>query len=178
MEQLAIDNINNLINVNEDTDLIFNNKSITINTDNSTAYVNVNPSFSLYFTFHQLFNSPGLNKNYIRILNYSIDNLFNNKNFIKLIEEDLEIEEIMDDISIKLDLITEKYNNKICNRFYDNISDIMHTFNEQWEDLMKIVVKSLPHMYYSDDNDNDDDISCESSGDDESSSDEDSSKED
>ena len=176
MEQLAIDNINNLINVNEDTDLIFNNKSITINTDNSTAYVNVNPSFSLYFTFHQLFNSPGLNKNYIRILNYSIDNLFNNKNFIKLIEEDLEIEEIMDDISIKLDLITEKYNNKICNKFYDNISDIMHTFNEQWEDLMKIVVKGLPHMYYSDDND--DDVSCESSSNGESSLDEDSSKED
>ena len=168
MEQLAIDNINNLINVTEDTDLIFNNKSITINTDSSTAYVNVNPSFSLYFTFHQLFNSSSLNRNYIRILNYSIDNLFNNSNFIKLIEEDTEIEEIMDDISIKLDSITEKYNSKVCNKLLDNISDIMYTFNEQWEDLMKIVVKGLPHMYYSGEEDNTY----------ESSSDEDSSKED
>ena len=87
---------------------------------------------------------------------------------IEIIEEDTEIEEIMDDISIKLDSITEKYNSKVCNKLLDNISDIMYTFNEQWEDLMKIVVKGLPHMYYSGEEDNTY----------ESSSDEDSSKED
>ena len=154
MEQRALDNVNNLININDDTDLIFNNQSITINNDITTAYVNVNPSFSLYFTFNQLFNTAHLNRNNIRILNYSLDNLFNNKGFLKLIEEDNELEEIMDDISIKLDLITEKYNNKICNKFIDNISDIMYTFNEQWEDLMKIIAKGMPHVYKEEMNDN------------------------
>ena len=177
MEQRALDNVNNLININEDTDLIFNNQSITINTDNTTAYVNTNPSFSLYFTFNQLFNTAHLNRNNIRILNYSLDNLYNNKNFIKLIEEDNGLEEIMDDISIKLDLITEKYNNKICNKFFDNVSDIMYTFNEQWDEFMKIITKGMPHVYKGEMNDNknnseDEDNICESSND------EDSSKED
>ena len=45
---------------------------------------------------------------------------------------------------LKLDIITEKYNNfRTCNRFFK----ISHNyFNIQWNELMKVVLKILPHF--------------------------------
>ena len=59
MNQLALKNINTLLNVDKKSLFIFNNKEITINTDESTEHVNennVNTEYALYFTFNHLLN--------------------------------------------------------------------------------------------------------------------------
>ena len=147
MNQLALKNINTLLDVNEKTLFIFNNKEITINSDETTEHVNENnlsTEYALYFTFNHLLNHPQLDLQLIDIMNTAFDNLYDNESFIKIIENDSNLEEIMDDISIRLDTITEKYNNRIC----DKISNNFHNyFNNQWNDLMRIVYRSMPYVH-------------------------------
>ena len=147
MNQLALKNINTLLDVNENSLFIFNNKEITINSDETTEHVNennLNTEYALYFTFNYLLNHPRLDLQLVDIMNTAFDNLYENKSFIKIIENDSNIEEIMDDISIRLDTITEKYNNRICDKIYNNFNNY---FNNQWNCLMKIVYKNMPHIY-------------------------------
>ena len=147
MNQLALKNINTLLDVNEKTLFIFNNKEITINSDETTEHVNENnlsTEYALYFTFNHLLNHPRLDLQLIDIMNTAFDNLYDNESFIKIIENDSNLEEIMDDISIRLDTIAEKYNNRIC----DKISNNFHNyFNNQWNDLMRIIYKNMPYFY-------------------------------
>lgn len=147
MNQLALKNINTLLDVNEKTLFIFNNKEITINSDETTEHVNENnlsTEYALYFTFNHLLNHPQLDLQLIDIMNTAFDNLYDNESFIKIIENDSNLEEIMDDISIRLDTIAEKYNNRIC----DKISNNFHNyFNNQWNDLMRIVYKNMPYFH-------------------------------
>jgi hypothetical protein len=42
MNQLALKNIDTLLNINNDTELIFNNKEITINNDENSEHINEN----------------------------------------------------------------------------------------------------------------------------------------
>ena len=154
MNQLAIKNINTLLNINKKSLFIFNNKEITINDDETTEHINennVNTEYALYFTFNHLLNHPRLDNQLVNILNIALNNLYENESFIKFIENDTNLEEIMDDISLKLDIITEKYNNfRTCNRFFK----ISHNyFNIQWNELMKVVLKGLPHFQKIKDND-------------------------
>ena len=144
MNQLAIKNINTLLNINKKSLFIFNNKEITINDDETTEHINennVNTEYALYFTFNHLLNHPRLDNQLVDILNIALNNLYENESFIKFIENDTNLEEIMDDISIKLDIITEKYNNfRTCNRFFKNYHNY---FNIQWNELMKVVLVYL-----------------------------------
>jgi hypothetical protein len=146
MNQLAIKNINTLLNVDKDSLFIFNNKEITINTDESTEHVNennVNTEYALYFTFNHLLNYPRLEYQLLNILNVALDNLYENESFVKLVENDTNLEEIMDDISIKLDLMTERHNNRICNKVLNTINSYL---NIQWNELMEVVLKGMPHF--------------------------------
>ena len=146
MNQLALKNINTLLNVDKKSLFIFNNKEITINTDESTEYVNennVNTEYALYFTFNHLLNYSRSDHELANILNIALDNLYENDSFIKIIENDTNLEEIMDDISLKLDIITERHNNKICNKIYN----IAHSYlNTQWKELMELILKGMPHF--------------------------------
>ena len=147
MNQLALKNINTLLDIDNKTLFIFNNKEITINTDESTEHVNennVNTEYALYFTFNHLLNLSRSDLELANILNVALYNLYENESFVKLVENDTNLEEIMDDISLKLDLITERHNNfKICNRFFNNLHSYL---NIRWDELMEVVLKGLPHF--------------------------------
>ena len=102
MNQLALKNINTLLNIDKKTLFIFNNKEITINTDESTEHVNennVNTEYALYFTFNHLLNFSKSDHELANVLNVALDNLYENESFIKVLENDTNLEEIMDDIS-------------------------------------------------------------------------------
>ena len=140
MNQLALKNINTLLDIDEKTSFIFNNKEITINTDETTEHVNennINTVYALYFTFNHLLCHGRLDYELVNILNVSLDNLYGNENFVKLIENDSNLEEIMDDISIRLDVMTERYRNNICNRVNKNL-------NTYWVYLLSVFIKNLP----------------------------------
>ena len=158
MNQLALKNINTLLNIDKKSLFIFNNKEITINTDESTEHVNennVNTEYALYFTFNHLLNYSRSDHELANVLNVALDNLYENESFIKVLENDTNLEEIMDDISLKLDLITERHNNfRICNRFFNNLHSYL---NIRWDELMEVILKGLPHFRKIDNDDSDDD---------------------
>ena len=58
MDQLALKNLNTLLNINENTSIIFNNKEIIIVEDDLIENIddNLNIEYTLYFTFNQLIN--------------------------------------------------------------------------------------------------------------------------
>ena len=147
MNQLALKNINTLLNIDKKSLFIFNNKEITINTDESTEHVNennVNTEYALYFTFNHLLNLSRSNHELANVLNVALDNLYENESFIKVLENDTNLEEIMDDISLKLDSILERHNNfRICNRFFNTFHSYL---NIRWDELMEVVLKGLPHF--------------------------------
>ena len=63
MDQLALKNLNILLNINENTSIIFNNKEIIIVEDDLMENIDdnyLNIEYTLYFTFNQLIN---INKN-------------------------------------------------------------------------------------------------------------------
>jgi len=175
MDQQAFKNIDTLLNINENTTFIFNDKEILID-EESPEHINpnnLNIHYSVYFTFNQIFNCirlEGINKNdLLDILHQAFDNLQENNSFSKLVQEDNDLSHIMDDISLKLDLITEKnYDYGDC-RFCKKIMNNMNLF---WKYLLTEFIKNLPrtHSYHrsgynniiqtestSDDSDNDDD---------------------
>ena len=162
MNQLALKNINTLLNIDKKSLFIFNNKEITINTDESTEHVhenNVNTEYALYFTFNHLLNLSRSDYELANILNVVLDNLYENESFIKVLENDTNLEEIMDDISIKLDSIIERYNNRICNKIFNTFHSYL---NIRWDELMEVVLKGLPHFRKLDADDVSDDESDES----------------
>ena len=56
---------------------------------------------------------------------------------------------------IKLDLILESHNNfRICNRFFNTFHSYL---NIRWDELMKVVLKSLPHFRKIEDNNSESD---------------------
>ena len=129
MDQLALKNLNTLLNINENTSIIFNNKEIIIVEDDLIENIddNLNIEYTLYFTFNQLINiikeKAGNKHQLIHNLNNCIDNLYENKYFLKLIEEHKSIDEIMEDICTKLDYMIETKYNKICEKLYEKTYD-------------------------------------------------------
>ena len=132
MDQLALKNLNTLLNINENTSIIFNNKEIIIVEDDLIENIDdnfLNIEYTLYFTFNQLINIiKGKNGNkhqLIHNLNNSIVNLYENKYFLKLIEEHKSIDEIMEDICTKLDYMIETKYNKTCEKIYEKTYDYL-----------------------------------------------------
>ena len=129
MDQLALKNLNTLLNINENTSIIFNNKEIIIVEDDLIENIddNLNIEYTLYFTFNQLINiikgKTGNKHQLIHNLNNCIENLYENKYFLKLIEEHKSIDEIMEDICTKLDYMIETKYNKICEKLYEKTYD-------------------------------------------------------
>ena len=132
MDQLALQNINTLLSIDEKSTFIFEDRKIIINKDESTEHINennINTEYVLYFTFNQLFNAirhENININpLIDELELALENLYGNESFLKLIDNDKHIDEIMNDISLKLDIIIEKYYNRYqCNKFCGKLNDL------------------------------------------------------
>ena len=151
MDQLALQNINILMNMNEKTSFILKNKEIVIedNENNITdEYVNtdnnLNDEYTLYFTFNQLFNiirSDNINRrDLINNMNSAFNNLYDNEHFLKLLDSNENIEQMFNDIDEKLDFINERYPNNLCNRITDNF----HLF---WDYLISEFAKNIPKKY-------------------------------
>ena len=153
MDQQAFKNIDTLLNINENTTFIFNDKEILID-EGSVEHINpnnLNIHYSVYFTFNQIFNCirlEGINKNdLLDTLHQAYDNLQENESFVKLVQEDSDLNQIMDDISLKLDLITEKNYDwgdyGLCKKINKNM-------NLFWKYLLSEFIKNLPrtHSYH------------------------------
>ena len=165
MDQLALQNINALLNMNEKTSFIFNNKEIIIdeeNSDNSSnEYVNtdnnLNDEYTLYFTFNQLFNMIRADKinrqDLISDMNSAFNNLYDNEHFLKLLDNDNNIEEVGNDIDEKLDFINEKYPDNACSRFTDKLFTF---FDGLIREFAKNIPKHPPKSYVYNNTDDDD----------------------
>ena len=128
MDLLALDNINTLTNIDEDTLFMFDDKTIVINHDDDDSNYKIRSSgdtgltllelnfeYGFYFTFHQSFTilENNINRNeFITDLNNALNNLYNNKQFTNIIDSNDNIKEMMEEISSKLDILTEKFLNK------------------------------------------------------------------
>ena len=101
-------------------------KTIVINDDDSNykirssgdtglTLLELNFEYGFYFTFHQSFTilENNINRNvFITDLNNALNNLYNNKQFTIIIDSNDNIKEMMEEISSKLDILTEKFLNK------------------------------------------------------------------
>jgi len=168
MDQLALQNINTLLSINDKSTFIFEGRKIIINKDESTEHINennINTEYVLYFTFNQLFNAirhENININpLIDELEQALENLYENESFLKLIDNDKHIDEIMNDISLKLDIIIEKYYNRYqCNKFCSKLNDFYNY-------LIEGFINRIPlHIYSNVDNledDSDDSVDSDES---------------
>ena len=137
MDLLALDNLNTLTNIDEDTLFMFDDKTIIINDDDSNykirssaslaslTLLELNFEYGFYFTFHQSFTilENNINRNvFITDLNNALNNLYNNKQFTNIIDSNDNIKEMMEEISSKLDILTEKFMNKnFCHVIMDEL---------------------------------------------------------
>ena len=113
MNTIALQNIFLLQSLNEKDTFSFNDHKLNINTDNNNI---LELEYGLYFTFHEIFtliNKTTLNRNEIIVdINNSIDNLYDNEYFLNLEKENDSFKDIMREICLKTDMITEKYLHK------------------------------------------------------------------
>lgn len=120
MNQLSIDNINSLLNINENTPFMFNDKKLILDK------VSKDVEYGLYFTFHEAFyiiNNTNTSKNtLLRNINDVLNNLYDNKQFIELVDNNENLKNIMDDICEKHEVLTEKFMNKdFCHVIMDEL---------------------------------------------------------
>ena len=175
MDQLALKNLNTLLNINENTSIIFNNKEIIIVEYDLIENIddNLNIEYTLYFTFNQLINiikgKTGNKHQLIHNLNNSIENLYENKYFLKLIQEHKSIDEIMEDVNTKIDYMIETKNNKICEKLYEKTYDYFKYLSTGF-----VITGQVKPTYASNNPDSDDD--SDASDHDSNASDEDSEK--
>ena len=120
MNKLALNNINSLLDINDNTEFMFENNKIILDKKSN------NLDYGLYFTFHEIFNiitTTSVNRNTLIInINNVLNNLYDNNQFINLIDNNDDFKNIMDDICDKTDILTEKYMNKnMCSVFMDEL---------------------------------------------------------
>jgi len=163
MDQLALKNLNTLLNINENTSIIFNNKEIIIVEDDLIENIDdnyLNIEYTLYFTFNQLINiikgKSGNKHQLIYNLNNSIDNLYENKYFLKLIEEHKSMDEIMEDICTKLDYMIETKNNKICEKLYETTYDYLKYLSTGFVITGQVKPKSYDNIFSQESSSDDD----------------------
>ena len=162
MDFLPSQNLNTLLDINEYTSLIFDNKIITVNNDKTTEHINnaIDIEYTLYFTYNELFNvinQNNINKfKLINDVNNSINNLYENEPFLKMLDEHKSLDNIMNDLCLKIDIINEKNNNYTyrCNKFNDKIltfyDKLCAKMYDYCKDLTNVVI--LPKIYIKYDN--------------------------
>ena len=158
MDLLPSQNLKTLSDINEYTSLIFDNKIITVNNDKTTEHINnaIDIEYTLYFTYNELFNVINQNNidkfKLINDINNSIDKLYDNEQFLKILDENKSLDNVMNDLCIKIDVINEKLNNSCTYRcikfndklmtYYDRLCAKMYDY---CKDLSEVVI--LPKIY-------------------------------
>ena len=158
MDLLPSQNLKTLLDINEYTSLIFDDKIITVNNDKTTEHINnaIDIEYTLYFTYNELFNVTNQNNidkfKLINDINNSIDNLYENEPFLKMLDENKSLDNIMNDLCLKIDIINEDINNSYSYRcikfndklmtYYDRLCEKMYDY---CKDLSEAVI--LPKIY-------------------------------
>ena len=132
LNEIAFDNLEILLNLNKD-DIITCNRKKLINHENKefVPINNINDiEYSLYFTFMRLLHLREyeyLDHKYLfNNIDNAIDNIYDNKELNKLIDENEEFQELIEDI----DRILEEYLNEITYDIYDKfLNNIKYTFD-------------------------------------------------
>jgi len=120
MNKIAIDNINNLLNINDETKFMFNGKELILDRESKDI------EYGLYLTFNEIFyiiNNTNDNRNILlRNINNVLDNLYENEQFTNLLDDNDNLKNTMTEICDKADFLTEKYMHRgLCSIFMDEI---------------------------------------------------------
>ena len=120
MNKIAVDNINNLLNINDESKFMFNGKELILDRESKDI------EYGLYCTFNELFyiiNNTSKNRNIIlRNINDALDNLYDNEQFSNLVDDNDNLKNMMDELCDKTDFLTEKYMHRgLCSIFMDEI---------------------------------------------------------
>ena len=154
MDTLAINNINTLLNIDDDTQFMFNDKKLILDKNSKDI------EYGLYFTFHEIFyivNNTNSNKNtHLRNINDALNNLYDNKQFIDLVDNNENLKNIMDDICEKHEVLTEKYMNK----------NFCHVIMDELYNRSLLICKSIVRPPYRIEDESDDDDDDDESDDD------------
>ena len=165
-------NIEIILNLKEDDTLISQRGNLLINNEYDQVN-NINDiEYGIILTFYN-FLTEDVNKEHIynkdlfNKLDQCIDNIFSNKNLNKMIEDDSEFHELIDDIDMKIELIRDNYYYQspfftAFKKIYDfkkKVYDIYMEHNMYISKIMGIVNRDFHNEYYqscSDDDDDDD----------------------
>ena len=158
MNLLPSQNLKTLLDINEYTSLIFDNKIITVNNDKTTEHINnsIDIEYTLYFTYNELFNvinQNNINKfKLVNDINNSIDKLYDNEPFLKMLDENKSLDNIMNELCLKIDIINEEINNSYtyrCIRFNDKLMTYYDRLCEKMYDYCKDLSEAviLPKIY-------------------------------
>ena len=120
MNKIAIDNINNLLNINDESKFMFNGKELILDRESKDI------EYGLYLTFNEIFyiiNNTNNNRNILlRHINNVLDNLYENEQFTNQLDDNDNLKNTMDEICDRTEFLTEKYMNKgLCSIFMDEI---------------------------------------------------------
>ena len=123
MNTYALDNIKILNSLNDSEIFSFNDYKIIkgIKTNNKNNF-----EYGLYFTFHEILtlidNSTRDRDEILTNINNAIDNLYDNEYFLNIIDDSDRIKNVIEEISTKVDIFTEKYLNKsFCKYITDEV---------------------------------------------------------
>jgi len=162
----AYRNLTHLLNMKENDIFISKRGELIIQDDFVQVDNIIDLEYAIYFTYHQLLTSSDmgifLNSELIHKLDKSIDMIFENKQFIELLEED-SFKMIIDDIDAKLESLQESYFYKspfftfLKNGYntYGYFKNIMSENNKHIRKMYQITLinikKDFQKDYYSDD---------------------------
>ena len=120
MNKIAIDNINNLLNINDESKFMFNGKELILDRESKDI------EYGLYLTFNEIFyiiNNTNNNRNILlRNINDVLDNLYENEQFTNQLDDNDNLKNTMDEICDRAEFLTEKYMNRgLCSIFMDEV---------------------------------------------------------
>jgi hypothetical protein len=122
MNTFASQNINTLTSLNDNDKILFIDYNLTITDDLPSDYNIIQLEYGIYFTFQESLNSSVSNRTLINDINISIDKLYDNKFFLNKLESNERLSKLMDDLCVKIDIITEQYNkNNYCNNVLEEL---------------------------------------------------------
>ena len=122
MNTSALQNIKTLSSLNDNDKFLFIDYNLMITDDLPSDYNIIQLEYGIYFTFQESLNSSVSNRNLINDINISIDKLYDNKFFLNKLETNERLSSLMDDVCVKIDIITEKYNKKnYCNNVLEEL---------------------------------------------------------
>lgn len=147
----ALKNLDFLIKLNHDDNLISKRGELILQEDFVQVDNIIDLEYAIYFTFHELLINTNLytylNTDIIDKMDFSIDQIFDNKQLNELIENDEDFKEIIDDIDMKIFNLKEKYLYEspffgMLRKIYNNYNSMKQIFKENNEYISKMLYQS------------------------------------